>query len=185
VIALASASGSGWTAAAIATIVAALVSGAISLCTFWATGVRREQERRRAFHAEALAALVSYREFAYVVRRRRAPVPGHEEIAGEERVRISEALREVQKELAYFGAWLRSESNTEIADRYETLVGQTRIVAGGYMREGWKAEPLGDDAGMNIADIDFASLGQYEVAYLDAVQDSLGFWQVALPWSAG
>lgn len=161
-----------------------MVSGAISLCTFWATGVRREQKRRRGLHADALAALVSYREFAYVVRRRRAPVPGHEEIAGEERMRISEALREVQKELAYFGAWLRSESNTDLADRYETLVRQTRIVAGSYMREGWKAEPLGDDAGMNIADIDFASLAEHEAAYLAAVQDSLSFWRVAFPWSA-
>jgi hypothetical protein len=178
---LASASGSGWTTAAIATIVAALVSGAISLCTFWAGGVRKEQERRRALHADALAALVSYREFAYVIRRRRAPIPGHEEIAGEERVRISEALRGVQKEIAYFSAWVRSEANTELADSYATLVGQTRRVAGGYMRDAWNAEPLGDDTGMNIADIDFRPLTEYETAYMDAVQGSLGFWQVAFP----
>jgi hypothetical protein len=184
VIALVSASGSGWTTAAIATIVAALVSGVISLCTFWAGGVRKEQERRRALHADALAALVSYREFAYVIRRRRAPIPGHEEIAGEERVRISEALRAVKRRSPYFSAWVRSEANADLADSYAALVGQTRRVAGGYMRDAWNAEPLGDDTGMNIADIDFAPLTEYESAYMKAVRRPLGFWPIAVPWSA-
>lgn len=180
-ICLAAATDSGWTTAAIATIVAALVSAAISLCTFWASGVRKEQGRRRALYADAFAALVAYREFAYVIRRRRAPIPGHEEIAGDERVRISEALRAVQKELAYFNAWVKSESDADVPDRYEALVAQTRRIAGGHMRTAWNAEPLGDDTGMNIADIDFASLAEYEAAYLDAVQRSLGFWRVAIP----
>lgn len=173
---------SGWTTAAIATIVAALVSASISLCTFWASGVRKEQDRRRALYADALAALVAYREFAYVIRRRRAPIPGHETIAGEERVRISESLRAVQKELAYFNAWVKSESNVDVADRYQALIEQTRRIAGGYMRDAWNAEPLGDDPGMNIADISFAPLVEHEAAYLDAVHRSLGFWRVAIPW---
>jgi hypothetical protein len=182
VIALAANSQSGWTTAAIATIVAALVSGLVSLGTFWATGVRKEQERRRALYADALAVLVAYREFAYVIRRRRAPASGREEIAGDERIRISEALRGVQKELAYFTAWVRSESVADIPERYEALVNETRKVAGGYMRDAWNSKALDSDSGMNIADIDFRVLRGLETAYLDAVQKSLNFWQVAFPW---
>jgi hypothetical protein len=179
---IAASASSGWTAAAIATIVAAVVSAIVSLGTSWAAGVRKEQERRRSLYADAFAALVVYREFAYVIRRRRAPIPGREEIAGEERVRISEALRIAQKELAYFTAWIRSEAGGHLADCYEALVAETRRVAGGYMREAWNAAPLAEDSGMNISDIDFRPLSKLEEAYLDAVQTALSFWRVAMPW---
>ncbi len=170
---------SGWTTAAIATVVASLVSGSIALLTFWASGVRQERARRQQLYADALAVLVAYREFAYVIRRRRAPLPGHEEVAGEERVRISEALREVQKDLVYLKAWIKAERVDEVADRYEELVAHTRRIAGGYMREAWKADPLDNDSGMNIPDIDYEPLKTYERAYLDAVHRSLRFWRVA------
>jgi hypothetical protein len=185
VIALAASSQSGWTTAAIATIVAAAVSGLVSLGTSWADGVRKEQDRRRSLYANALAVLVAYREFAYVIRRRRAPLPGHEQIAGDERVRISEAFREVQKELAYFTAWLDSEATVDIGERYRALVDETRKLAGGYMRDAWNSQALDHDSGMNIADIDFRSLEPLERAYLAAVQRSLSFWRVAFPGLSG
>lgn len=170
---------SGWTTAAIATIVASIVSGAIALLTFWANGVRQERSRRQQLYSDALASVVAYREFAYVIRRRRAPSPDHDEIAGEERVRISEALRDVQKDLAYFSSWIRVKPTGDVADRFDELVGQTRRLAGGYMRDAWNADPLDSDVGMNIPDIDYKPLGQFERAYLEAVRRSLGFWRVA------
>ena len=170
---------SGWTTAAIATIVASIVSGMIALLTFWANGVRQERSRRQQLYADALAALVFYREFAYVIRRRRASSPGHEEVAGEERSRISEALREVQKDLAYFSSWIKAEPASNVAARYNELVAQTRHLAGGYMRDAWNAKPLDNDSGMNIPDIDYTLLEKYEQAYLDAVRRSLKFWRVA------
>lgn len=170
---------SGLSTAAIATVVASVVSGTIALLTFWANGVRQERGRRQRLYADALAVLVAYREFAYVIRRRRTPLPGHEEVAGEERIRISEALREVQKDLVYLKAWIKSERVAEVADRYDELVAQTRRIAGGYMRDAWNADPLNSDPGMNIPDIDYKPLKKYEQAYLDAVQRSLRFWRVA------
>jgi hypothetical protein len=172
---------SGWTTAAIATVVAAAVSGIIVLLTFWAAGVRQERSRRQRRYADALAALVAYREFAYVVRRRRAPIPAHEEIASEERVRISEALRELQRDLAFHTAWITIEPASDVAARYAELVEQTRRLAGGYMRDAWNAAPVEDDAEMNIADIDYSPLAEYETAYLDAVRRALRFWRVASP----
>lgn len=170
---------SGWTTAAIATIVASVVSGAIALLTFWANGVRQERGRRQGLYADALAVLVAYREFAFVIRRRRAASHGHEEIAGEERVRISEALRDVQKDLVYLKAWIKAEPATEVSDRYDELVAQTRRIAGGYMRDAWNADPLDSDSGMNIPDIDYRPLTEYEQAYLASVRRSLRFWRVA------
>jgi hypothetical protein len=125
---------------------------------------------------------VAYREFAYVIRRRRAPIPEHKEIAGEERVRISEALREVQRDIAHSSAWIRTQPGSEIANKYVDLVAETRRIAGGYMHDAWNEDPLDTDAGMNIAGIDYTPLDDYETAYLDAVRDGLKFWQVAFPW---
>jgi hypothetical protein len=164
--------------------VVAAVSGAIALISLWVNGIRQERARRQRLYADALAALVAYREFAYVIRRRRAPVPGHEEIAGEERVRISEALREVQRDVEYHRAWIKTEPATAVATTYDALAKETRRVAGGYMHDAWQADPLDNDAGMNIPDIDYSPLAEYDTAYLNAVSRALTFWRVAFPWLA-
>lgn len=169
---------SGWTTAAIATIVASVVSGGIALLTFWATGVRQERARRRQLYADALAVLVAYREFAYVIRRRRGATRSHEHTPGDERIRISEALREIQKDIAYFNSWIQTEARSDVPKKYGELVAHTRRVAGGYMRDAWNAPPLDNDAGMNIPDIDYTPLKEYEQAYLDAVKQSLKFWRL-------
>lgn len=179
---LAAAQQSGWTTAAIATVVAAAVSGIVALLTFWAAGVRQERSRRQQLYADAFAALVSYREFPYVVRRRRAPAMDSDEIAAEERVRISEALREVQKDLAFATAWIELEGPTNLAAKFDELLNETRRLAGGYLRDAWNNAPVADDAGMNIGDVDYSSLGAYETAYLDAVRDALAFRRVAFSW---
>lgn len=172
---------SGWSAAAIAAVVAALVSGAVSLTSLWINGVRAERSRRQQLYAEALAVIAAYKEFAYAVRRRRAPLPEKPEIAGDERVRLSEALRDVQRELAYYEAWLKGESHHELAKAYSALAAETRTVAGGYMRDAWKRPPLDNDPGMNIPDIDLSGLGSFEKAYVEEVGKALGFWNIAVP----
>lgn len=170
---------SGWTTAAIATIIAAVVSAVIALLMLWVNGIRQERSRRQQLYADALAAVAAYREFPYVIRRRRAPTPAHEEVAGEERVRISEALREVQRDISSFSAWMKAEAVTDVSSKYDELVRETRRVAGGYMHEAWKTAPLDDDAGMNIPGIDYDCLTQYETAYLDAVRAALTFRRIA------
>jgi hypothetical protein len=160
-----------WTAPQTAAVIVGLVAAVVALIGIWINGLRQERHRRRELYADALEATYAYREFAYVVPRRRTDVPG------EERVRISEALREIQRDLAKYEALMTIERCTSVAVHYRHLVDKTRDVAGGYMRAAWNGDGAGDDRQMNIADIDFAPLKQYEEAYLAAVADDLPAWK--------
>jgi hypothetical protein len=144
---------------------------------WWANGVRSERARMQALYADAYAAVVSYQEFPFIIRRRRAPLPGHEGIANDERIRISDALQAVQEKLSNYTAQIRSES-AEVSAKYDALVHKTRLIAGTYMREAWKAPALDNDAGMNISDIDYDELKQLQAEYLVAMKANLGFWRV-------
>ena len=146
--------------------------------TWWANGVRSERARLQALYADAYAAVVSYQEFPFMIRRRRAPLPGHEEIPNDERIRIADTLQGVQERLSNYTAQIRTES-TEVSAKYDALVHRTREIAGSYMREAWKAPPLDNDAGMNIGDIHYDELKQPQVEYLDAMKKNLRFWRVA------
>lgn len=145
---------------------------------WWANGVRSERARLQALYADAYAAVVSYQEFPFMIRRRRAPLPGHEEIASDERIRISDALQAVQEKLSNYTAQIRTES-AEVSTKYDGLVHKTRLIAGSYMREAWKAPALDNDAGMNISDINYDELQQPRADYLEAMKANLGFWRVA------
>jgi hypothetical protein len=164
-----------WTPAATATLIAAVVAGLVAVVGIWINGLRADRARRRELYARGLAATLAYREFPYAIRRRRADAPG------EERVRLSEALREVQQELAYCEAWMRTEPLGGVATEYRNLVEKTREVAGSYMHNAWKSDPLETDSGMNIPDLDYTPLGSYEEAYLDAVKDDLS-WGGEIRW---
>ena len=158
-------------AAITAAIVAAAVAVAVSLIGFWITGVSTERARRRELYADALAAVAGYREFAYVVRRRR-----HDDPAGE-RVRISEAMREVQHDLSRFEALMKVERALAVATAYRQLVIKTRQVAGGYISAGWNAASITRDEEMNISDVNYASLTEFDDAYLAAVARDLAWWR--------
>lgn len=155
------------------TLIAAGIAAIVSLTTLWIGGLREAFDRRRGSYAQALAACVSYREFPYAIRRRRDDVPG------EERIRLSEALREIQRELAFHSAWIRLEASTATVKAYAALVGETRRVGGKCMHEAWKAPPATSDTDMNIAGIDYGSMGRLEQAYLDEVSKDLSWWR---PW---
>src|SRR6266498_3816668 len=87
-------------------ITVAILAGSFSLIVLvlnmWVSGQRDRDSRRRDTYAKAFSAVVAYKEFPYVVRRRR----GGDIVAGEERVRISEDLRHVQEQLSYYSAWM-------------------------------------------------------------------------------
>lgn len=158
-------------AAGTAAIVAAVVAGVIALLTFWLTGVRQERGRRRQFYADALEATLAYREFAYAVRRRRHDQPEAE------RIRISEAMRDVQREMARYEALMRIERARNVHAQYAVLVSKTREIAGGYIRTSWNADPITKDSGMNIDVFDFSALGQFVTAYTNAVAEDLAWWR--------
>jgi signal transduction histidine kinase len=105
-----------WTVFPIA--VAAVVSIGTAMAgvvTWFVNGVRAERARLQKLYADAYSAVVSYQEFPYVIRRRRAPTAGHEEIGGEERLRISDALHTVQQALNNYLA--RSARNRRPSQR--------------------------------------------------------------------
>jgi hypothetical protein len=158
--------------APVAALIGAAVAAAINLLVLAAVGLREERRRRRDFYAAALEATLAYREFAYAIPRRR-----HDALA-EKRVRLSEALREVQRDLARAESLMRVERATKVAAAYRQLVGKTRDVAGGYMREAWERDPITTDAEMNTgAGLDFSRLDEFEAAYLDAVDEDLKWYR--------
>jgi hypothetical protein len=169
--------------ATISIVVAAVVSistAAAGVVTWFVNGVRTERTRLQQLYADAYSAVVSYQEFPYVIRRRRAGTPDHQEVAGEERLRIAGALHTVQEALNNYGAQISTESNA-VSTKYDALVSETRRVAGTYMHEAWDAPPLDNDAGMNITGIDYTHLSTPADDYLDAVKKDMTFWRVAIP----
>ena len=170
-----------WTVFPIA--VAAVVSIGTAMAgvvTWFVNGVRAERTRLQTLYADAYSAVVSYQEFPYVIRRRRAPTPGHEEIGGEERLRISDALHTVQEALNNYRAQISTESQG-VSAQYDALVRETRRIAGTYMHKAWDTAPLDNDAGMNITDIDYTDLRAPQDDYLEAVKRDMTFWRVAIP----
>ena len=156
-------------------VVVAIIAGAISLITV-ATNtlvatVREQRNRRRDTYASAFSAVTAYKEFPYVVRRRRGGTP---KVAADERVRISEDLRKVQEQLAYYGAWMKTESPA-VAAAYDTLVADTRRIAGGQIHDAWMTAPMSTDDGMNMPDLGLAALKPSEDAYLAAVAHHLSW----------
>lgn len=155
--------------------ISAGVSAAISLLTFWVAGLRQERARRRELWAAALAVTMAYREFPYAIRRRRCE-PEH---CSEERVRLSEALRLVQQDLAQHQALMRIEDQPEVSEAYEQLVRRTREIAGGYMNDAWEADPIKDDPEVNTgAPYDYSALTKHEDAYVEVLKGNLAWWRV-------
>ncbi|MXX66990.1 MAG: hypothetical protein F4Z40_08425, partial [Chloroflexi bacterium] len=106
--------------------------------------------RRREMFSKALAACARYREFPYVIGRRGTD-------SELERKRISTELREIQADIAYYSAWIATESS-DVSNAFDELVGTMRRVAGSYMRDAWEREPIDADPDMNISDIDLSAL---------------------------
>ena len=77
---------------------------------------------------------------------------------------------------------MRTEPSGRVATEYGNLIEKTREVAGGYMHEAWRGDPLDVDSGMNVPDVDYASLADFEEAYLDAVKDDLSWWNEIRWW---
>lgn len=122
-----------------------------------------ERARIRATLAEAFQAYANYKEFPYAIRRRRADQPG------EERLRLSEALRHVQSQLSYYQAWTLAES-AHAGAAYNDLVLQGRKAAGAAMRYAWNAPALDNDEGMNIGSnlVDLTALEPAERRFIRA-----------------
>jgi hypothetical protein len=165
-----------WAAAAPLIVLAVTTVGGV--VTWWANGIRAERARLQQLYADAYAAVVSYQEFPFMIRRRRAPLAGQEQIGNDERIRIADALQAVQEKLSNHTAQIRTES-AEVSAKYDALVRKTRLIAGGYMHKAWEGPPLDNDPGMNISDIDYSELDAPRADYLAAMESDLRFMRVA------
>jgi hypothetical protein len=154
--------------AVIAAVIAAFVGATVNVALARRKSLEEERARVRTTFAEALQAVAEYKEFPYAIRRRRG------DDAAAERVRLSEALREVQAKLSYYTAWTKAESD-EVGRAYETLVGELRKVAGTACHEAWLAPPANDDKDMNFPPgvIDLSALKPYEDAFVTAAHEHM------------
>jgi hypothetical protein len=167
---------SAWT---IIPVIVGALTAAGGVVTWFVNSVRAERTRLQKLYADAYSAVISYQEYPYVISRRRAPTSNHPEIGGEERLRISGGLHAVQEALNNYLAQISTESAV-VSAKYSHLVQKTREVAGKYMHEAWKADPLDNDPGMNMR-FDYSKLRDPQHEYLDALKTDMTFWRVALP----
>lgn len=152
-------------------LLAAALTGLVAILLARAKTKNEARERSRLLFAEAYQWYAAYKEFPYAVRRRRTTP--RETAAAEERVRLSEAMREVQSKLDYFRVWTALEDPAAGA-AYATLLKQCRIVAGGSIREAWREPGTSRDADMNIPpERVLRAQEPYEDAYQAAVADAL------------
>lgn len=156
------------TSAISATVIAALVT----LAGNWLLALRRSQEeeraRKRELFAQAYATYTEYNEYPYVIRRR-----NHEK-AAEERIRISEQIRQTQERLNFFLAWTQAESQ-EVGKAYDNLIKQVRRKVGLAMKAAWEAPPITEDAEMSIPQsvVDLGGLEAYESEYFQQLESHL------------
>lgn len=154
-------------------IIAAVLSGGLisALVTFvqnrWLEKKRAdeaERDRLRKAFAEAFAVYADYKEFPYLIRRRRADCPEAE------RARLTSQLNSVQSKLSYYRAWTAFESPT-VGDAYCALLGEMRKLVGGAMHQAWQDAPAQEDRDMNISRtvIDLQALIPLEDAFIAAV----------------
>lgn len=158
-------------------LVAGFATVLLGIYTLWVNGRRTDRTRRRELYAGGWAAVQAYKEFAFAVRRRR-----HDEPAPE-RVRISDSLREVQKDLAYHEAMIGNERSGRVATDYRNLVVKTREVAGGVIRDSWNEPPITEDKQMHAPHIaqQLEPLKLFEDAYQEAVRDDLDWSRDFMP----
>jgi hypothetical protein len=155
-----------------AALIGAAAAAVVNVLGFAMLGIRQERQRRREFYGHALETTLAYREFAYAVPRRRP------DAAAEERVRLSEAMREVQRDLAKCESFMRIERAGAVAGTYRQLVAQTRSIAGGYIRQASIDPPVEEDHQMNVpGGLDFSALDKFEQAFLDAVAQDLAWYR--------
>jgi hypothetical protein len=149
-------------------IVVSIVALAVSVATFVLAGRRARLDRQRQVFADALDAVMTYREYPFIVYRRNGDEPA------KERQRISGDLSALQAKLNGFQGRLRVE-DALVGLRYAELVGATRRVAGPMITDAWNRDPAPLDSEVHNPGWDFSTLAPHDEAFLRAVADHLGW----------
>jgi hypothetical protein len=151
-------------------LIAAAIAFAGVMIKIWWDARSARRERLRELYAEGWAVVQAYKEMAFAIRRRNLDDrPG-------ERVRLSEAMREIQKNISYYEALIGRERSGRVAAEYRSLVAETREVAAGIIRRSWNEEPITSDSQMHSPEIaaELGGLKPFEDGYTNAVADELG-----------
>ena len=145
-------------------LIAALVAAAVVVIGYWWNTRSARLDRQRQLFAEAYAAVVQYREYPYIVRRRSSAT---------DRDAITQDLSRVQADLNKYSALLRIESKT-VGAHYARLVAETRRIAGAAIRDGWDQPPRDSGARMNVDDVDLNGLAAFDESFMVVVERHLG-----------
>jgi hypothetical protein len=151
-------------------LIAAVIAFTSVMIELWRDARCARRERLRELYAGGWAAVQAYKEMAFAIRRRNV-----EDRPGE-RVRLSEEMREIQKDISYYEALIGRERSGRVAGHYRGLVAKTREIAGGIIRRSWNEEPITSDSQMHSPEIaaELGALKPFEDGYLNAVADDLG-----------
>lgn len=147
-------------------VIAAVITAVLAVVTLFVNGRRARNDRQRALIADAFGDIAEYREYPYIVRRRR-----HDEPEAE-RARITAELSAIQHRLNRNQAVLKVEA-PRVGRAYAELLGATRRVAGGEIRLAWELDPCASDAGVSIPDVDLSSLDAADELFLLTAADHL------------
>jgi hypothetical protein len=109
-------------------------------------GDRTERQRRRDLHARALAAVLTYGEMPFMIRRRRC----EDEHASAERVRLSDHFSEVKAEIQTCQVLLAADGDERVSAAYDDLVETARATAGAEAHVGWTEPAVSSDSEMNM-----------------------------------
>lgn len=151
--------------------VVSLVVALVVAVSGWLWNARQQRRARDTeLFAAAYAALQAYKEFPYVIHRRDPDRPA------QERVRISESLRAVQRDLAFHTAWLQLRSD-RVSTAYSKLVAETKQVAGQLIHDRWQQPGIGSDEDVHAVDINqrLRELEPAEQAFLEEVRTALSW----------
>jgi hypothetical protein len=150
------------------TIVVSVIALGVSIATFLLSGRRTRLDRQRQVFADALDAVMTYREYPFIVYRRNADDPARE------RQRISTDLSTLQARLNGYQGRLRVE-DAFVGERYSELVAATRRIAGPMITDAWNRDPAPLDSAIHNPGWEFSDLEPHDDAFLQAARDHLGW----------
>lgn len=144
-------------------LVAAVIAAVVGLVGYWMTARASRLDRQRQLFGEAFGAVMEYREYPFIVRRR---------ASDSDREGITTGLSTIQASLNKHVALLRVESD-EVGVHYENLVAETRRIAGAAIAEGWEMSVRQRSDEMHVRDVDLSPLVEFDEAFVAAVKRHL------------
>lgn len=153
--------------------IAAAATISVALFTALAAYLASKREPRRVLYSEAVKAAVGWKEMVYRVRRREA---------GQERMLI-DRFHDLQDELAYYQAWIGSDSKY-MKRSYDRFVAGVKRKTEELITQAW-ADPVRPAPGNAQAGDEHPDLTGLIASFLEDVRSHLSPWpwpKVAAAW---